>query len=220
MIFSKRLLGGLLLLTGLVLSGCASTFDADVARFHRLGPPTGKTVTIVAIDPAKVGSLEFEQYAGLVRARLMDMGYQPVSENADLQVELDWMVSEGREKIFSRPGYYDPYPYYHSRFYHPFGFHPRFYGSGFYGHGFYGAYGYRGNDVYSVTVYSVRMTMAMVNRDDEVMFEGRTDSVVRDPDMPSVMPYLVQAMFTDFPGQSGLTRTVEIEMAKGSKAGY
>ncbi len=220
MTITKRLFSGLLLLAGLALAGCASTFDTDVSRFHRLAPPSGQTVDIVAIDPAKVGGLEFEQYASLVRSRLMDLGYRPVAGEADLRVELDWLVSEGREKIFTRPGYYDPYPYYYSRFYHPYGFYPGFYGSRFYGGGYYGSPFYRDNEVYSVTVYSVRMTMAIVNDKNEVLFEGRADTVVRNPDMPAIMPYLVQAMFTDFPGQSGITRTVKLEMTKSKDVGY
>ncbi|WP_281299982.1 MULTISPECIES: DUF4136 domain-containing protein [unclassified Iodidimonas] len=213
-----------LLLSALTVAACAKTFEADVARFHRLEQPAGKSITIIPIDPEKKGSLEFEQYASLVRAQLIDAGYRPTEENADIRVELDWLVSDGREKIFSRPGYYGGYPYYGGSFYHPYGFRSGF-GHGFGGHGFggygYGGYGgYGGSQVYSVTVYSVRMTLAMLNPQDEVVFEGRADTTLNNTNLPEAMPYLVQAMFTNFPGESGRTQKVELELPKGKDAGY
>ncbi|GER05906.1 hypothetical protein GCM10007972_06670 [Iodidimonas muriae] len=210
-----RLITAILLLSAFVLAGCARTFEADVARFHRLSAPQQQTVKIVAIDPDKQGSLEFEQYAGLVRAQLIDAGYRPTEGDADITVEFDWLVSEGREKVFSRPNYYGGYPYYGHGFFHPYGFRSSYYG-GYYGG--YGGYGYGGNQVYSVTVHSVRMTVAMVRSNDEVVFEGRADTTISNNDVPSVMPFLVQAMFTGFPGQSGQTQTVELKLPKGSKS--
>ena len=42
------------------------------------------------------------------------------------------------------------------------------------------------------------------------LFEGRVESVGKDNRLADVMPYLVQAMFTDFPGTSGVTKQVTI----------
>ena len=54
----------------LMLAGCASKFRSDVSSWHRLPPPSGETFVIDAKDPHKQGSLEFQQYAGLVAAEL------------------------------------------------------------------------------------------------------------------------------------------------------
>ncbi|GAB4122137.1 MAG: hypothetical protein Kow00104_05920 [Rhodothalassiaceae bacterium] len=207
-----------ILLLGLALAGCATKFRADVAQFHKLGAPSSQSFKIVAIDPDKQGSLEFEQYAGLVRAELMDHGYQPTAADPDLIVEFDYLLSEGRERIYSRPGYYGGYPYYTGPFFHPYGFH----GIGYAGYGgFYGGgYGYGGNNVYSTTVYSLRATLVIKRADGEIVYEGRADTTVGSTNLPEVMPWLVQAIFTDFPGESGRTRHVVLKLPKDSDLGY
>lgn len=211
-------------LAALALAGCAKRFEADVARFHRIDPQMSGTVAIVPADEEKVGSLEFEQYAGLVRAALVDAGYRPVtSGNADFVVELDWAVSEGREQIRSYPGYggfgygHGLHGFGHRGFGHGFG-HGRF-GHGF-GHGGYGFGGGYGGGVYSSTVHSIRMTVTMMRPGGEVVFEGRTESTIGRPDVPGVMPLMVQAMFADFPGESGRTAEVELELPKDAGRRY
>ncbi|MFQ5346306.1 MAG: DUF4136 domain-containing protein [Rhodothalassiaceae bacterium] len=202
----------LLLVALLGLAACAKTFEADVSRFHRLAAPQAETVRIVPADPAKVGSLEFAQYAALVRAQLIDAGYRPVAENPAILAKLDWTVSEGREKIRSYPGYYPYYPYY------GFGH----YGFGYFSHGhFPGYYGYGGyGEVYSTTVHTVSLNLRLERPTGEVLFEGRAVSDIGRPDLPAVMPYLVQALFTDFPGESGRTQTVELKLPDKDDVGY
>ena len=46
------------------LSGCATSFKADVARFQQLPTPAGQSFTVVADDPRLAGGLEFAEYAG------------------------------------------------------------------------------------------------------------------------------------------------------------
>lgn len=213
--------------TALLLAGCAEKFQADVARFHQLPQDSAQTFKIVAIDPEKSGSLEFEQYAGLLRAQLIDQGYRPVAGDPDVLVEFDWILSEGREKVFSRPGYYGHHGFGHGggfghgRFGHGFG-HGGFGHGGFghgFGHGGYGGYGGYGGS-YSMTVHSLRTTVSMLRPDGEAIFEGRADSVIGSPQLPEVMPYMVQALFTDFPGESGRTQVVELELPDEADLGY
>ena len=44
------------------------------------------------------------------------------------------------------------------------------------------------------------------------LYEGTVESVGKDNRLPEVMPYLIQSMFTEFPGQSGTTKHVKIEL--------
>lgn len=199
----------------LLLAGCAEKFATDVSRFHRLPQSTGETFVIAPLDKSKEGSLEFASYAGLVAHRMVELGYHPVS-NSDapaLIVKLDYGVGEGREKIESYGGYAD---YFYDPYFH--GFHHGFYGGGGfgYGHGFGGfGYGGYGNDVYSYTVYTRKVTLNIERaQSGERLFEGRVVNVGRDDHLPEVMPYLVQAMFTNFPGDSGKTKRVVIDLAK------
>src|SRR5688572_31115556 len=99
-----------------LLAACASSFPAQVARFQQLPAPTGQTFVIQAKDPAKSGSLEFANYANLVRERLIAQGYQPAAspQAATMIVNLDYGVSNGREKVRTRPGFGYGYGYYGS----------------------------------------------------------------------------------------------------------
>src|SRR3546814_14112450 len=64
----------------LALSGCASPFRADVARFQQLPAPQGQSFSVMADDPQLSGGLEFSQYANLVANELAEKGYVRRSE--------------------------------------------------------------------------------------------------------------------------------------------
>lgn len=203
----------LIAVLGLLLASCTSSIRSDVARFHKLPAASGESFLIVASDEAKKGSLEFEQYAGLIRARLMDVGYRPVTEGTpQLVVEVDYNISDGEEKIRSRPNSGYGFGYY--GYGYGYGHHSYHHFSYLYGPG-YGGYGGYSSDIYSVTVYTRKLNMDIVSAGGEKLFEGRAVSVGRDNKMPEIMPYLVQAMFTNFPGESGITKVVDIETQDG-----
>ena len=87
------------------LSGCATNFKADVARFHaQLPPPAqGQSFSIMAGDPKLMGSLEFAHYADLVAQRLTALGYRSASDpaSAQLAVRLDYAADRGTQRIRS-----------------------------------------------------------------------------------------------------------------------
>ena len=190
-----------------LLAACASTFPAQVARFQQLPAPTGQTFVVQPRDASKAGSLEFATYANLVRERLVAQGYQPAADPqaATLLVKLDYGVSNGREKVATRPGFgprfgyggFYGYPYYlRSRYYRPY-----FYGS-FYDP-FWGG-GFDQPEVYSYTVYNSFVDMKIARAgSNESVFEGRAEANTRSDDLTRLVPNLVTAMFTNFPGRSG-----------------
>lgn len=200
----------ILLLT--MLAACTATFPAQVARFQALPAPGGQSFVIQPRDPAKAGSLEFATYANLVRERMVAQGYQPAAsaQAATLVVNLDYGVSNGREKVATRPGfgtgygfgrgYYGfpyAYPYYGRGFYH----RPYFYGS-FYDP-FWGS-AFDAPEVYSYTVYNSFVDMKIARTgSNESVFEGRAEANTRSDDLTRLVPNLVTAMFTNFPGRSG-----------------
>jgi len=205
-----------LLMFGLLLSACATTIKSDVTAFHSLTAPNGRTFTIEPIDPAMKGSLEFKQYAGLVRGALIGYGFRAdTSGSPDLVVHMGYGISEGAEKIRSYPSYY---PYYGFG-YGYFGHYP-YYG-GFWDPFYYPYAGGYGGYMSSYTVYTRRLELNITDRNGTRVYEGRTVSVGRDNSLPDVMPFLVQAMFTDFPGQSGVTKHVAIKTGeRGSGNSY
>ncbi|AKM11461.1 DUF4136 domain-containing protein [Croceicoccus naphthovorans] len=200
-----------LLLAG--LAGCATPFKADVSRFQtQLPAPAGQTFAVVADDPALAGGLEFAQYADYVEAEMAELGYaQAAPETADLLVRLDYGVDNGREKVvttgFSRR---DPFwdPWYGSRF--GYGYRP-YYRHSAWGYGWYDPFFDNGPDVRSYTIYTSGIDMKIDRRvDGERLFEGKAEAVSRSNRLQYLVPNLVDAMFTDFPGHSGETLRISI----------
>ena len=90
------------------------------------------------------------------------------------------------------------------------GWHP-YWGPGW-GGGWGGAWGggwgggWGAQEVYSVTEYTTVMAVKMIRTADKVsVFEGRADTTSRSGNLPALMPNLVRAMFTQFPGTNGET---------------
>ena len=194
------------------LSGCAESFDANVSRFsHELPAPAGQTFAVVAEDPRDNGGLEFGQYAGLVAEQLHKAGYvagDPAT--SDLVVEFDYGVDKGRDKIsmFGPDPYWGPW-----RGYGRGGF----YGGGFYhGRGWgYGLYNPWFNDVDVTTVYTSMVDVRIKRRSDgQRVFEGKAQAVSPSNRLSYVVPNLVEALFSGFPGHSGETARISIPPEK------
>jgi len=210
----------------MALSACASTFDAKVSRFQaELPAPAGQTFAIVAEDPHNAGGLEFSQYASLVAAQLQKVGYVPTPnpQSADLIVQFDYGVDKGRDKLRTT-GIGDPYwggwygPGY-GGFYGRPGFYGRRGGFGGWGYGFYDPFFFGGggyNNVDVVTVYTSGVDLKIDRRaDGKRLFEGKAEAASTSNRLPYLVPNLVEAMFTDFPGHNG--ETVRISVAPEKK---
>lgn len=192
------------------LSGCASNFRADVARFQQLPAPAGQSFTVVADDPQLAGGLEFAHYANLVGARLAQTGYVAAGDpaRADLIVRVAYDVDNGREKVRST-GFGGPYgggwgggwgggPWgggFRGGWGRPWGY-------GFYDPWLFGGGGY--NDVSSYTVYTSDLSMKIDRAaDNRRLFEGKASAQSLSNKTTYLVPNLIDAMFTNFPGQSG-----------------
>lgn len=200
------------------LAACATSFKADVTRFEsQLPAPQGETFAVVADDPALAGGLEFSQYADLVRAQMSRLGYTQAAspEAASLLVRFDYGVDNGRERVrttgFADP-FYDPWYGYGRLGYGRLAYAPRsrFYGSRW-GFGFYDPW-FGGPDVRSYTVYTSGIDMKIDRASNgERLFEGKAQALSTSDRLQYLVPNLVEAMFTDFPGNSG--ETVRISVA-------
>lgn len=189
------------------LSACATnTFKADVSRFAvPLPAPAGQTFAVVAEDPKLAGGLEFATYANAVAAELTQLGYTKAAspEAADMLVRFDYRVDNGRERV-------------RTDFNGAAGFGPwgRWGGWG----GGYGAWGFGFNDpffggpeVRSYTIYTSGVDVKIDRRaDGQRLFEGKAEAVSRSNRLPRLVPNLVDALFTDFPGNSGETVRITI----------
>ena len=214
----KKLLALAAPLALLALGGCASGLPTQVSRFQAMPAPQGQSFVVIPGEGEVKGGLEFQQYAGLVSRHLTSLGYReaPSREAANFVVELGYGVDEGRQRIVSRPdpfrpagfgygGYGYGRPYHYSR-YGYFGRHR----SPFY-YGWEDPYWYRGYDrIESYTVYTSRLDMDISGADGRSLFEGRAQARSTTDDLTALVPNLIEAMFTDFPGRSGETVRITV----------
>lgn len=201
----------------LAVSACTEPFQANVSRFQALPVPEGQTFAIEPTDPRNLGGLEFAQYAGLVSQRLAAYGYRPIEGHArpDMIVKFDYGVDHGVQKTVSRPA---PGPYWG----------PGWGGFGPYGH----RWGYRGafyygwdpffydpwfdQEIDTYTIYTSYADMTIERTaDGKRLFEGKAKARSLDDALPRLVPNLVEALFTNFPGKSG--EEVKITVAPPEK---
>ena len=203
------------------LAACASNFNADVSRFQSQMPaPQGQTFAVVAEDPALAGGLEFAQYADYVEAEMSQLGYtQATPDNATLLVRFDYGVGDGRERVQSSGfGYRDPF---YSGWY---GYQPIVYRgrhgrprvayvpSRAWGYGWYDPFFSGGPNISSYTVYTSGIELKIDRAaDGERLFEGKAEAVSTSNRLQYLVPNLVEAMFTGFPGNSGETVRISIK---------
>jgi len=184
-----------------LLTSCAGTLRSDVVTFHEGVMPYGETIRVEAVDTALSGSLEFQHYADMIRKELGRLGYTPVpaGEPTQLVARVAYSVSEGQTEIRSYPNnngfarYQFWYGHYHTPYYYGFStdWEP---------------------EIYSYTVFNRKLEIDIQQATDgKVLFEGRVQSLGREREIAKVMPYLVTAMFTNYPGESGVTKVVTLE---------
>ena len=190
------------------LGACTSpSFKADVSRFAvPLPAPQGQTFAVVAEDPKLAGGLEFATYANAVAEEMTQLGYARAAstETADMLVRFDYRVDGGRERVRTDLN--------------GVGFAGTPWGPwGGWGGG-YGRWGYGFNDpffggpnVRSYTVYTSAIDLKIDRAaDGQRLFEGKAEAVSRSNRLPTLVPNLVDAIFTDFPGSSGETVRITI----------
>jgi len=197
-----RALMTLLSITVLLTSGCTPVLRSKVVAFYEDVLPAGETIRVEAMGEADGQSLEFRRYAKLVADELRKVGYEPVGpgEDAQLIAEVDYKVDMGPVDVrYERNRPYVHYYFHYGRYRDPvyFGVTQRW-----------------DPELSTAQTYNRTLSMNIVRNDEtrERIFESRVESPGYDRQLPEVMPYLITAMFTNFPGENGVTKVVTIEM--------
>ncbi len=206
----KQLAAAALLgVAALGLSACATGLQTKVSRYQAMPAPQGQSFVVVPMNPNDMGGLEFSRYAELVAQRMQMQGYARAAsiDQATMIVRLGYGVDNGHTEIVSDP------------FYGGYG------GYGRYGLGGYGRFGrgyywgwddpfwYRpyGSSIRSYTYYVSEVDLDIRRKvDNASLFEGKAKARSRTDDLPVLVPSLVDAMFTGFPGRSGETIRITI----------
>lgn len=212
------------------VSACAQNFNARVNRFQAMPAPQGQSFVVKAADAKDEGGLEFQQYAGLVGERLTRLGYTRAdrADAASLVVTLGYGVDKGTEKVRSVPtsfgpgcwGWNDPfcgpgYGYWGGGGWgRPYAWRGGMFYNGWYDPWAYG--GGWGSDVESYTVFTSDLAMKIEKAGtSERVFEGNAKALSTNDNLTYLVPNLIEAMFTGFPGNSG--ETVKITVAPPKK---
>jgi len=187
----------------LMLLGACTTpiVQADVTRFNAFGPgPNAATFTIEP-EQGQVGSLEFQDYASQVANALAAQGWRPVAPGGGAsatRVQLSWGLGPANTVTWQSPtsvyGGYGWGPYGHS------------YGAGM---GWYDPFPYW--ETRSATYWPKWLSVRILEaRGGRVLFEGRAVAEGTRREIAPVMPYLIRALFTGFPGANGSTVRVQV----------
>ena len=219
---NKLAASALLGLSALALNACATGFPAQVSRYQAMPAPQGQSFFVVAANPANNGGLEFTQYATIVAQAMQAQGYAPAAspQSATMLVAVNYGVDQGQQEIVHDPfdrgfygssfgSYYDPFfrrGYYGRPYYSRFGGYgrrsPFVYGWGdpFWGSSFGSPLG----GTRSYTVYKSFLDVDIRRRVDNAgLFEGRAQARSQTDDLRALVPNLIEAMFTGFPGRNG-----------------
>jgi hypothetical protein len=222
---SKKLLTLAAPVSLLVLSACTTGFPTQVSRFQAMPAPQGQSFFIQAADPMNRGGLEFSKYAQQVRQHLLEQGYSeaPSPKAASLIVSLDYGVDNGRTEVVTMPSAFGRFGYgsgfgfgggFYRPYYSRFGYYGRARSPFYYGWDdpFWGTpFGYGYNDYDSYTVYTSYLDMDIKRTaDGQSVFEGTAKARSRTDELQVLVPNLVEAMFTNFPGRSGETVKITV----------
>lgn len=202
------------------LAGCASPkfVTSDVTRYHALTEsPQGKTFAIVALDEDQESSFAFKQFGDLMNQRLSALGLKQYTgsngpTNADYVVTLRYAVYGPSADVrtrwsgFGRPGFGFGY-----------GFGPYF-GRGPFGYMGYDPFWDDHMEVETRQLFTRRVEVNVFRASTfnserkERLFEGRAVSSGLNGQIEPVMPYILDAIFQEFPGRSGETKTVSVQV--------
>ena len=194
-------------LVTLLLAGCATPLSTEVTAFHRLAPEAGAVAgQRFRIVPAagQESGLAFANYADRVRQELVARGAIDAGDQS-----ADWTVALRYAETLTA-------------------LQPRSHGSSggvsigagvgggvSFGIGLGIPIGGRPAPEASRVRYDLWMTVDAVRAEGGRLYEGQASGEGPiEGGLPSAMPALVRALFTDFPGRSGVMRRVEVPLEK------
>ena len=211
----------LVLLAALVAatSGCASYLSAQVTSFHQAdGNRLAGRSFVVTPTKEQAESLEFRSYSELVRDALVRQGlFASTPADAELDVTLRYSIDGGKPVSYGYPAYG------YASFGPVWGWTP-YVGPG--GHVHYAwaatypmSYGIVGTNYAQTVRYRREVRVEITERGPGKnagaggrLFEGTVVSEGESASIAPVMPAMVRALFSDFPGPSGVSRRVQVRL--------
>lgn len=208
------------------LSACAGSVNTNVLRFYEAPLAVSGTYEVVPINDEDAGP-QFNHYADLISLKMSEIGFTPkdAEGNPDYRVEVRYQVETDpywgtgfywRNRLHFGVGLgFQPFGYYYgySRFRnlavaYPWGVgSSRRYSSPYYFYSHYNPFFYEMWDMEPpkhTRVLEVRIVSVNADAEDnKIVFEGRAESRGFVGNLDRIMPFLVESIFHQFPGNNG-----------------
>jgi len=188
--------GTVVILVLAVLAGCASALSASVTSFQQWPSGVVGQTYALAAPPAEASRLEYSAYQDMLRAAIGATGLVEAVDDQPARFTVTFHYGSDATQIVRR----EPAD-------------PHFYG-GFYGGRPWGWGGYYGWPIWvAVPQDAWRNTLTVeirdAQRDKAEVYRSTATTLSTNPHaMPQLMPYLMQAVFDNFPGNNGQVREV------------
>lgn len=207
------------LLVALALAACSgqTRIATDITTFHTLpSVPAGKTFAVVPQNDGQASSLEWKTYARQIARHFERLGLLQANEpsRANFVVFFRYAITDGQTTTSAVPmfgqtsggttatttGFIGRTPISSSTYTPP-------------------TYGVTGYDTVEQTRYGRGVRIQMVDLDrttdpkrPEIVYEATAMSVGSIGSLPTVMPYILDGVFQDWPGVPGTTQRRTIPM--------
>jgi hypothetical protein len=201
----------------MVLAACGQVVYSNVSVFHELGEGTKPTYALLPFKEQE-GSLEHKTYENLARQQLNAKGYREAPlDRSDVIVFLQYGIDEGRQMAYSYPimGRTGTSSSYTTGT-------VQSYGSGYATYSgttdYTPTYGVVGAGTGTHTVFARFLRVDFVDRATlasgtvKKQYEGTVSSRGSSGQLSAVMPTMIRALFEDFPGKSGTTKSVTLPL--------
>jgi hypothetical protein len=199
------------------LAACASPITAKVTSFNQW-PLDAAGASFSFIRPADaLNDLEQQAYEGQVQTELEKLGLKRAAPGQVGRIQVDVITGNGtRNKQFREPVYRDNYIY-----------HPPYRDAagnvyaGFWAPDQFGSR-YVGDRTVTRTVQVSNLRLRLLDAQGNTpgkpraVFESRAVYEGSNEDLATLVPFLVRAVFNDFPGQNGRVRTVQFDSKTGA----
>lgn len=242
-LFGRRWLGAVVAFLAVLLSGCATRLTANVTRFHQWPaniqgaayaiapvwqemqgaalPVNSQQQPLFADEAVALSDLEFKTYAGYLERGLQAQGLVPAARPDQARMIVGMEVQSRRRMVQKRVPVFRPmlwmgmgYRGFHWS-YGPFAYHPweEYYDNSL----------DWGERVVMQPVQQYRLRLRINDRGQlaaataPTVFDASTSYTGQPLALPVVMPYLVRAIFDDFPGANGKTQQVIFDSKTGER---
>ena len=202
----------------LLLTGCATTIRSNVTAFHDWPAELRNKSYVLERTAQQENNLEHRAYENMLRNELLQLGLVEAAnlQSAGLKLAMSYSINV-RDVRVVQPVLVDPW--YVSSFYGPrwrgHGYYSPYY-SPFYGP-FYSPFWYGPPVVqqretrYQLADRELRVVISQA-ADSKRLYDVTVNSEGTNTSLAAVMPYMIRSAFTDFPGENGVPRRIELKM--------